>query len=93
MTTRTISPGATLDFVFPWGSWLADLETISTRTVTASGATVNSSSITEASESVQVWLTFPTTPGARGWVDCQITTNQGRTDTRRLEFVVGPQLL
>ena len=87
----TISPGATLDISWDWTAWLAAGETISTRTVVAL------SPLTKGADSVAggVVTAMVTAPArgttALGWAmaaRCTITTNQGRTDTRRFALVL-----
>ena len=90
-------PNAVLDYKFDWANttnggteadWLAAGETISTRTITAaSGITVDSSSITDSSTSVTVWLSGGT-DGATYTVACLITTSASRTDERTATFRV-----
>lgn len=90
-------PAAVLDYKFDWANttnggtvsdWLASGETISTRTITAdSGITVDSSSITDTSTSVTVWLSGGTT-GQVYNVACKIVTSASRTDERTLKVTV-----
>lgn len=64
--------------------WLASGETISSKTVTAdSGLTVDSSSITDSSTSVTVWLSGGTA-GEDYAVTCRIVTSASRTDERSI---------
>jgi hypothetical protein len=77
-------PAAVLDYKFDWSSWLEAGETISTRTVTAgAGLTKDSDSITDAGESVTVWLSGGTA-GQFYTVVCRIVTSLARTDERSL---------
>lgn len=92
-------PSAVLDYVFDWApltngragatsDWLASGETISSKTVTAeSGITVDSSSITDSSTSVTVWLSSGTA-GSNYLVTCRIVTSGGRTDERSIRLLV-----
>lgn len=73
-------PQATLDYVVNWASWLADSETITAATVTAStGITVNSSSHDD--DTVTFWLSGGT-DGTDYTVTCHVTTSAGRQDDR-----------
>jgi uncharacterized phiE125 gp8 family phage protein len=72
------APGAILDFTFDFSQFLQDGETVSGKTVTASGAIVNSSAIIGGNQ-VQVWLSAGVL-GTPGVVSCSITTSQARTD-------------
>ena len=84
-------PNAVLDYKFDWkalangngnSNWLADGETISTKTVTvAAGLTNNSDSLTDTNTSVTVWLSGGTV-GVDYSVACKIVTSAGRTDER-----------
>jgi len=82
----TKDPDAVLDYKFDWSSWLASGETISTRTVTPeTGITVDSSSITDTSTSVTVWLSGGTVGNVYD-VACLITTTASRTDERTIKI-------
>lgn len=88
MTTDrfTMDRDAVLDFAFDWSAWLAQGETISSKTITPSaGITVNSSS--EAGGVVTVWLSSSAAISDQT-VACRITTNAGRTDERTIRLVV-----
>ena len=86
-------PDAVLDYKFDWkastngsgsSDWLESGETISSRTITAdSGITVDSSSITDTSTTVTVWLSGGTA-GLDYDVACLITTSASRTDERTI---------
>ena len=86
-------PEAVLDYKFDWAAstngtgdsdWLADGETISSKTVTATtGLTVDSSSITDTNTSVTVWLSGGTAD-TNYTVTCQIVTSASRTDERSI---------
>lgn len=79
---------AVLDYRFDWSDWLETGDTIATRTVTATtGITVDSSSITDSSTSVTVWLSGGTV-GATYDVSCLIVTVQSRTDERTVSVRV-----
>lgn len=91
-------PDAVLDYKFDWApntngdttktDWLASGETISTTTITAdTGLTVDSSSITDTSTSVTVWLSGGTA-GSTYTVACLITTTASRTEERSIEINV-----
>ena len=78
-------PSAVLDYKFDWSSWLASGETISSHTITPeSGITVDSSSITDTSTSVTVWLSGGSA-GIKYDVTCQIVTSASRTDERTIQ--------
>jgi len=79
----TMDPNAILDFAFDWSDWLATSETISTRTVTTSSGITESSTDTESSGVVTVWLSSPTVEQTHS-VACKIITNAGRTDERTI---------
>lgn len=75
---------AVLDYKFDWSEWLADSETISTHTVTVdTGLTKDSDEITDTNTSVTVWLSGGTA-GQKYKVNCEIVTNQDRTDQRTI---------
>jgi hypothetical protein len=86
-------PQAVLDYKFDWkaltngtGSedWLAASETISSHTVTATtGITVDSSSLTDTSTSVTVWLSAGTDQTTYT-VTCHIVTSAARMDDRSI---------
>jgi hypothetical protein len=90
-------PNAVLDFKFDFAAltngsgtsnWLATGETISTATVTAdTGLTVASSSITDTSTSVTVWLSGGTANTDYD-VLCRIVTSASRTDDRTMVIKV-----
>lgn len=92
-----MAPGDVLDYVFDVApntngrtgaatDWLASGETISARTVTVTdNITLDSSSITDTSTSVTVWLSGMTAEEV-AYVDCQVTTSAGRKRTRRLQI-------
>jgi hypothetical protein len=90
-------PNAVLDFKFDFAAltngsgtsnWLATGETISTATVTAdTGLTVDSSSITDTSTSVTVWLSGGTANTDYD-VLCRIVTSASRTDDRTMVIKV-----
>lgn len=76
----TADPDSVLDYSVDWTAWLAEGETITSYTFTAdTGLTVVSDS--EADGVVTVWLTGGTA-GRRYKVECQVTTDQDRTDER-----------
>lgn len=78
----TKRPNAVLDYKFDWSDWLATGETISTKTVTVTtGITLDSSSITDSSTSVTVWLSGGTDK-ENYEVTCKIVTSSSRTDER-----------
>lgn len=96
MTSSFIKdPSAVLDYKFDWAAetnvsgasdWLADGETISSKTVTASdGLTVDSSSITDTNTSVTVWLSGGVA-NTDYTVTCQIVTSANRTDERSINI-------
>ncbi|MCL4867803.1 MAG: hypothetical protein KJ063_02445 [Anaerolineae bacterium] len=79
----TKDPQAVLDYKWDWSDWLADGETITSHTVTASGLTLDSHNVSDGNTSVTAWLSG----GAihtKYRVVCTITTNQGRTDERTM---------
>lgn len=89
----TKDPNAVLDYKFDWkaltngsgiSDWLANGETISTKTITASsGITVDSSALTDSNTSVTVWLSGGSA-GSDYTVACKIVTSAGRTDERTI---------
>lgn len=90
-------PNAVLDYKFDWkalangsgeSNWLADGETISTKTVTvATGLTKDSDTLTDTNTSVTVWLSGGTA-GTDYTVACKIVTSAGRTDERTVTIMV-----
>lgn len=89
MTTQwEKDPSAVLDYKFDWSDWLGTGETISSKTITAeTGITVDSSSITDSSTSVTVWLSGGTAVTVYK-IACLITTSASRTDERTIEIYV-----
>ena len=84
MSAFVKDPDAVLDYKIDWLAWLAFGETISSKTVTATtGLTVDSSTITDSSTSVTIWLSGGTA-GASYTVTCQIVTSASRTDERSI---------
>lgn len=85
-------PQAVVDFEFAWGRdhagqppWLQPGENIQSETITISpaGLTLEQSDITNAGQSVTVWLS----QGADGTdytVRCRIVTTESRTDVRSM---------
>ena len=80
-------PEAILDFAFDWSDWLATSETISTRTITVPSGLTQSSTDTESSGVVTVWLSGGTV-GQIYDVECKIVTNASRTDERTMKIKV-----
>ena len=90
-------PDAVLDYKFDWkaltngngsSDWLQSGETISTKTISAdTGITVGTSSITDSSTSVTVWISAGTA-GTDYAVKCKITTTGSRTDERTMMIAV-----
>lgn len=82
--TNTIppkSPDAVLDYAFDWSAWLATNETISGAAVTVpTGITLSQPASINAGV-VTFWLSGGTA-GIGYSIVCQITTSQGRTDSR-----------
>lgn len=78
-------PDAVLDYEFDWSQWLDVGETISTRLVTVTGVTLDSSSNTTTT--VTAWVSGGTV-GTTGTVACRITTSQGRTDERSISLTI-----
>lgn len=90
MTSQfTKDPNSVLDYKFSWASWLATGETIASKTVTVSptGLTADSSTITDTNTSVTVWLSGGTA-GKTYDVACKIVTSASRTDERTMRIVV-----
>lgn len=98
MTTETYSqigvkrpsirkdPDAVLDYTFDWSDWLEGVsDSISTASVTASGATVESSS--HANGLVTAWVSGGT-DGTTASVTCRIVTADGRTEDRTIYLIV-----
>lgn len=75
-------PEAVLDYVFDWTGWLADGETIQSRTVTAE-AGITKDSDSHADGVVTVWLSGGTVETTYR-VECKVTTSAGRTDERSI---------
>ncbi len=96
-TIKTKDPDEVLDYKYDWkaltnGSGKEDIlvsgETISTKTITTeSGITVDSSSVTDTSTSVTVWLSGGTA-GTSYIVACKITTTDSRTYERSMQINV-----
>jgi hypothetical protein len=91
-------PSAVLDYKFDFASstngnggsdWLQSGETISSHTITEdSGITVDSSSITDTSTSVTVWLSGGTA-GTTYRIACLVVTSAGREDEQSIFVPVG----
>lgn len=83
----TKDPNAVLDWLFDWSDWLAEGETITTATITATtGLTADAGTIVNSNEAVRVWLSGGTA-GQRYEVTCRITTNGSRTDDRTAQIM------
>lgn len=81
-------PQAVLDYKFDWSTWLGDVDTISSATVTpSSGLTLDGSSVTDSNTTVTAWLSGGTA-GASYSAVCHIATVQGRQDDRTITIVV-----
>jgi len=80
-------PSAILDYAYDWSDWLATNETISTRAVTVPTGITESSTDTESSGVVTVWLSGGTA-GNEYDIACKITTNASRTDERTITIRV-----
>lgn len=84
-----------LNYSVNWGAWLATGETIATKTVTGSGCTVNSSSITTGSKPV-AGVATPVASGAvtanvtagttDGTITFHIVTSTGQVDDRTIDL-------
>lgn len=98
MTTETFSligqhrpsilkdPEAVLDYTFDWTDWLEGIsDTISSRTVTGTGVTVDSSA--QVGPLVAVWCSGGT-PGTVARIECKIVTAGGRTDERTIYLLI-----
>jgi hypothetical protein len=83
MTTFIKDPSAVLDYSFDWSAWLAEGETISTATITATGLTVSSQSILNGV--VTFWLSGGIA-GTGYSVSCLVVTSAGRTDERTIKI-------
>lgn len=83
MNIFTKHPSAVKDYVFDFSNWLAPGETISTKTVTGTGVTIDSSTIVD--KTVVVWISGGT-DGVNGVATCLITTSGSRTEVRTLQF-------
>ena len=82
-------PAAVLDWRFDWTGWLAEGETITTHTVTVTGATLDSSAV--VSGVVVAWLSGAGGVGGTGTsaeAVCHIVTSEGREDDRTLRIAV-----
>lgn len=77
-------PDAVLDYEFDWSQWLADGETIASKTVTVTGVTLDSSS--SDATSVVAWVSGGSDSYAT--VACRITTTAGRTDERTIRLTI-----
>ena len=79
-------PTAVLDYAFDYSAWLATNETISTATITvptgialAQGASINGGIVT-------FWLSGGVALNSYT-ISCEITTSQGRTDSRSFQLI------
>ena len=80
-------PDEILDYAFDWSSWLATGETISTRTISVESGLTESSTDTESSGVVTVWLSGGTV-GNEYDVACKIVTSASRTAERTMTIKV-----
>lgn len=82
--TFTKDPAAVLDYRWDWSAWLAEGETITAATVTASaGLTVDSSAISGDGSAVTAWISGGT--ATREYeITNHITTSAGRQDDRTI---------
>jgi len=87
MQTFLKDPDAILDYAIDWSDWLATSETISSRTVSVESGLIESSTDTESSGVVTMWLSGGTV-GTTYSVACKIVTNAGRTDERTINIKV-----
>jgi hypothetical protein len=94
--TKTIRPGAELDFVVDWnappsekGPWLAAGETITLHNVTLEGP-LSKLSDDEADGEVTVWVRCDPAAqiGEWAWVRVAIVTSAGRKDSRSIKLAV-----
>lgn len=79
-------PTANLDYGFNWSSWLQTGETITTATVTVPTGITLAQSAQIVSGVVVFWLSG----GAVGnsyLIECEVTTSQGRTDSRSFNLM------
>lgn len=77
-------PDAELDYIVDWSAWLVGDDTIDTVAWEApEDLTVEDSSNTDTT--AKVWLSGGTR-GRRHKVICRVTTVEGRTDDRTLQF-------
>jgi hypothetical protein len=86
-STYSKDPSAVLDYQFDWTLWLVGSETITSHTVTVSGAGLVKDSDAEDGGMVTVWLSGGT-PGAWCTVACRVTTSVGRVDERSVHLWV-----
>lgn len=85
MSNRYIrDPDSVLDYLWDWSAWLAEGETIQGHDVTVDGVTLDSDSGTDTT--VTAWISGGQA-GVTGSATCRISTNQGRTDDRTIQFV------
>lgn len=86
MTQFLKDPASVLDYVWDWSAYLADGETISSKTITVDdGLDLDSSS--DDDTTVTVWLSGGTVRTVYK-VACLITTSAGRTDERTMTIRV-----
>lgn len=85
MKTMDKDPNANKPVVFDWSEWLADNESISSFTTAVVGVTKGSES--NDGRRVTVWVSGGSV-GAAASVSCQITTNSGRVDRRKVAFTI-----
>lgn len=76
--TLKIAPGSTKDLAFEWPKRNLGTQTISAAVWTVpSGFTESSSSISGLRTTIR--LVAPSTDGAKGWLECRITTSGGES--------------
>lgn len=81
----TKDPDAVLDYQFDWSQWLASGETITSKTVTVAGVTLDSSPNDDTA--VTCWLSGGTA-GTTATCSCRITTSAGRTVERSIDVLI-----
>lgn len=80
-----LSPGATLDLSWDWTAWLPGSDTIASYDVAvATGITRVSQAKVAQVVTAFVTLSAAAPIGSRHMVQCTVTTNGGRVDTRTI---------
>jgi len=81
-------PDSDKDYAFDWSEWLETGDSILSYTLTTDdGITVHDDSLNDDGDKITFWVSSGVA-GKSYQVSCKITTAQGRTDERTIEFKI-----